>query len=97
MTTQKEQGNCSLSQLSMGIGVSTSYLPQVINGKRPPSDKLVETLSTINPEVLSNLKPKVKQFVKQMLKKTGAGDEIRTRDFLLGKETCYHCTTPALK
>jgi hypothetical protein len=27
--------------------------------------------------------------------KNGAGDEIRTRDFLLGKETCYHCTTPA--
>jgi hypothetical protein len=27
--------------------------------------------------------------------KIGAGDEIRTRDFLLGKETCYHCTTPA--
>ena len=27
--------------------------------------------------------------------KSGAGDEIRTRDFLLGKETCCHCTTPA--
>jgi hypothetical protein len=25
----------------------------------------------------------------------GAGDGIRTRDLLLGKETCYHCTTPA--
>ena len=29
--------------------------------------------------------------------KSGAGDEIRTRDFLLGKETCCHCTTPADK
>jgi hypothetical protein len=27
--------------------------------------------------------------------KNGAGDGIRTRDLLLGKETCYHCTTPA--
>jgi hypothetical protein len=27
----------------------------------------------------------------------GAGDGIRTRDLLLGKETCYHCTTPACR
>ncbi len=26
----------------------------------------------------------------------GAGDETRTRDLLLGKETYYHCTTPAV-
>ena len=52
---------------------------------------------------------KVKQIVKQngLIRKrritgtmkteakNGAGDEIRTRDFLLGKETCCHCTTPA--
>ncbi len=25
-----------------------------------------------------------------------AGDGIRTRDLLLGKETYYHCTTPAV-
>ena len=27
--------------------------------------------------------------------KTGAGDEGRTRDLLLGKQTHYHCATPA--
>ena len=27
--------------------------------------------------------------------KTRAGDGIRTHDLLLGKETYYHCTTPA--
>ncbi len=27
----------------------------------------------------------------------GAGDGIRTRDLLLGKETCCHCTTPACR
>jgi len=26
---------------------------------------------------------------------SGAGDGIRTRDLLLGKETRYHCATPA--
>ena len=29
------------------------------------------------------------------IEKTRAGDEIRTHDLLLGKETYYHCTTPA--
>ena len=52
---------------------------------------------------------KVKQVVKQnrglgvMARGTrtnyeannGAGDGIRTRELLLGKQTCYHCTTPA--
>src|SRR5438105_11769044 len=28
-------------------------------------------------------------------RRPGAEDEIRTRDLLLGKEMCYHCTTSA--
>ena len=31
-----------------------------------------------------------------VLVKTRAGDGIRTHDLLLGKETYYHCTTPAI-
>src|SRR5258707_14386558 len=30
-------------------------------------------------------------------RRRGAEDEIRTRDLLLGKEMCYHCTTSAEK
>ncbi len=36
----------SLRQLAKELGVSHSYLSQVINGKRPPSEKVLTTLLT---------------------------------------------------
>ena len=45
----------SLRQLARELGVSASYLSQVKNGKRPASQKLTDSLSTLS----------VKQSVKQ--------------------------------
>ena len=50
----------SLRQIAKELGVSPSYLSQVMNGKRPASDKL---LSNPSFEVLSNVKQSVKQKV----------------------------------
>ena len=41
----------SLRQIAKELGVSASFLSQVINGKRPPSEKVCLTLTH---EVLSN-------------------------------------------
>jgi len=35
----------SLRQLAMELGVSHSYLSQVLHGKRPPSDKIAQALN----------------------------------------------------
>ena len=50
----------SLRQIAKELGVSPSYLSQVKNGKRPPSDKVLS-----NPNVLKMLN--VKQDVKQKI------------------------------
>lgn len=47
----------SLRQLAKELGVSASYLSQVMNGKRPPSDKL---LSNANVKRLLTVKQSVK-------------------------------------
>ena len=47
----------SLRQLAKELGVSASYLSQVRNGKRPASQKLIDSLNPIS----------VKQNVKQTL------------------------------
>ena len=46
----------SLRQLAEEIGVSPSYLSQVINGKRPASSKVAEVLSNLDLNMLSNVK-----------------------------------------
>ena len=40
--------------------------------------------------------PCLTTWPRRHLEKTRAGDGIRTHDLLLGKETYYHCTTPAI-
>ena len=50
----------SLRQIAKELGVSPSYLSQVVNGKRPASDKL---LSNPSFKVLSNVKQNVKHEV----------------------------------
>jgi DNA-binding transcriptional regulator YdaS (Cro superfamily) len=50
----------SLRQLARELGVSASYLSQVKNGKRPPSQKVAAVLDS------TNIMESVKQSVKQL-------------------------------
>ena len=52
----------SLRQLAKEIGISASYLSQVKHGKRPASDRLINTLNSLS----------VKQSVKQYDKILGS-------------------------
>jgi transcriptional regulator with XRE-family HTH domain len=48
MTVVNEPGQKSLRQIARELGVSVSYLSQVIHGKRPASPKVAEVLSSLH-------------------------------------------------
>ena len=45
--------------------------------------------------ILAGIQWLIRNHICQPFFCTRAGDGIRTHDLLLGKETYYHCTTPA--
>ena len=88
----------SLRQIAKSLGISPAYLSYMVNGKRPWRLDLYERYShLVNTSV--NTKPSyvkldvdstAKYGVHQIEPRYGAGDGIRTHDFLLGKQTLYH-------
>lgn len=66
---------------------------KVLLGSMYPQGVAWDYTGTLNPTI-SPLYQYIKTF-SEASAPSGAGDEARTRDLLLGKQTYYHCTTPA--
>ena len=77
----------SLRKMAKQLGISAAYLSCMVNGKRPWRPDLYERYrQLVNTSVNSSL-----QNVNNGLDgNSGAGDGIRTRDSLLGRQELYH-------
>ena len=79
----------SLRDIAKELDISPAYLSYMVNGKRPWRKDLYQRYM----EVVNSEEAMVTQEASAIgLSGTlfGAGDEIRTHDFLLGKQTLYH-------
>ena len=101
----KKTSPVSLRQLAAQLGISPAYLSYMVNGKRPWRPDLYERYSHLVNTSVNSVNYEGGQsggaaptFPKEM---AGAGDGIRTHDFLLGKQTdgirklsyAYRCTS----
>ena len=81
--------NPSLRQIAKELEISPAYLSYMLSGKRPWRKDLHQRYvgvvnsagQSVNSRIYGN--GPTDTFV-------GAGEEIRTLDFLLGKQTLYH-------
>ena len=83
----------SLRAIAKELEISPAYLSYMINGKRPWRKDLYQRyLGVVNTFVNSGEAMITEEERTDSLSGTlsGAGDEIRTHDFLLGKQTLYH-------
>ena len=92
----------SLRQLAKELGVSQPFLSQIRAGKRPLPEHLKEKLEAFGAyHLLITDKQSgsvvegvgwgvTPNFISDPKGQLGAGDGIRTHDFLLGKQTLYH-------
>ena len=74
----------SLRQLAKDVGVSQPFLSQIRAGKRPMPQGLKEKLEALGAYhlLIADKQPQART--------SGAGDGIRTRDNLLGRQGLYH-------
>jgi len=83
-----DSGNLSMRQLAKELGVSQSFLSQIKVGKCPMPDSLrekVEALGACHLLITDNQVGGYGGVVPAITATNiGAGDEIRTHDFLLG-------------
>ncbi len=83
----------SLRHIAGELGISPAYLSYMVNGKRPWRKDLYQRyMGVVNTFVNSEEAMATQDESAISLSGTlfGAGDEIRTHDFLLGKQTLYH-------
>ncbi len=84
----------SLRQLAKGLGVSQPFLSQIRTGKRPMPRALKERVEALGAYHLLITDKHGGELGGEAPTKLGtnfgAGDGIRTHDFLLGKQTLYH-------
>ena len=89
----------TLRYLAGKLGVSVAYLSMVKNGKRKSFPEIETALLKLNcsqkgskegARMFDAQAGKTLKLASKCLSRGGAGDEIRTRDFLLGKQTFYH-------
>ena len=83
----------SLRAIAKELEISPAYLSYMINGKRPWRKDLYQRyMGVVNTFVNSGEAVVAQKERANNLSGTlrGAGDEIRTHDFLLGKQTLYH-------
>ncbi len=84
----------SLRQLAKGLGVSQPFLSQIRAGKRTMPSALKERVEALGAYHLL-IGDKQSRGLGggaplNLDTSVGAGDGIRTHDFLLGKQTLYH-------
>ena len=83
----------SLREIAKELDISPAYLSYMVNGKRPWRKDLYQRyMGVVNTFVNSGEAVVAQKERANYLSGTlcGAGDEIRTHDFLLGKQTLYH-------
>ena len=83
----------SMRQIAAELEISPAYLSYMLNGKRPWRKDLYQRyMGVVNTFVNSEEAMVTQEASAISLSGTlsGAGDEIRTHDFLLGKQTLYH-------
>ena len=83
----------SLREIAKELDISPAYLSYMVNGKRPWRKDLYQRyMGVVNTFVNSGEAVVAQKERANNLSGTlfGAGDEIRTHDFLLGKQTLYH-------
>ena len=84
----------SLRKLATILGVSQPFLSQIRAGKRPLPEALKRKVEALGAYHLLITDKQVGGYggTAPAISATnyGAGDEIRTHDFLLGKQTLYH-------
>ncbi len=84
-----DSGNLSMRQLAKELGVSQPFLSQIKAGKRPMPDSLREKVEALSAYHLLITDKQVGGYGGEAsairATNSGAGDGIRTHDFLLGK------------
>jgi len=79
----------SLGHIAKELGIGPAYLPYMLNGKRPWRKDLYQRYMGVDNTFVNSEAESVNKDESVLVvagAKFGAGDEIRTRDILLGKE-----------
>ena len=85
--------NPSLRQIAKELEISPAYLSYMLNGKRPWRKDLHQRYVGVVNTFVNNEEQSVNSRIYgngPTDTVVGAGEEIRTLDFLLGKQTLYH-------
>ena len=82
-----------MRQIAGELEISPAYLSYIVNGKRPWRKDLYRRYMGVVNSFVNSEEAIITQEASAISRSGtlfGAGDEIRTHDFLLGKQTLYH-------
>lgn len=79
----------SQARIANELGITPAYLSYMVNGKWPWRPSLKDQYQRLV-NVVNDLGANVKRGQQRLAGGLGAGEEIRTPDFLLGKQTLCH-------